>query len=165
MTKKTAKVVGGHARGRPTKYKAEYAEQARKLCLLGATDAEMAEFFQVQETTINNWKRDHPDFLESIKKGKVLADAQVADKLFNRAVGYDAPDTDIRVINQEIVQTDIIKHYPPDPVSAIFWLKNRQRDKWRDKPEAEDTQNNEPPPVQINVNVTDARKRDDDSDA
>jgi len=25
------------------------------------------------------------------------------------------------------------KHYPPDATSAIFWLKNRQRDKWRDK--------------------------------
>lgn len=165
MTKKTAKVVGGHARGRPTKYKAEYAEQARKLCLLGYTDIELADFFGVSEATVNNWKRDHTDFLESIKNGKHLADAQVVDKLFNRAIGYDAPDVDIRVVNQEIVQTPIIKHYPPDPVSAIFWLKNRQRGKWRDKPEVEDAQNNEPPPVKINVNVIDARKRDDDSNA
>lgn len=164
MTKKTVK-AGGHAGGRPTKYKAEYAEQARKLCLLGATDAEMAEFFEVRESTIHAWKKAHSEFSESIKKGKVLADAQVADKLFNRAIGYDAPDVDIRVVNQEIVQTPIIKHYPPDPTSGIFWLKNRQPKRWRDKPEAEDAQNNEPPPVQINVNVTDARKRDDESDS
>lgn len=30
---------------RPTKYKAEYAEQALKLCRLGATDVELANFF------------------------------------------------------------------------------------------------------------------------
>jgi hypothetical protein len=32
-------------RGRPTKYKEEYNEQAYKLCLLGATDKELADFF------------------------------------------------------------------------------------------------------------------------
>ncbi len=26
-----------------------------------------------------------------------------------------------------------IKHYPPDTTACIFWLKNRQRDKWRDR--------------------------------
>lgn len=24
------------------------------------------------------------------------------------------------------------KHYPPDPVSAIYWTKNRDRDRWKD---------------------------------
>lgn len=32
--------------GRPTKYRPEFAEQARKLCLLGATDKELADFFE-----------------------------------------------------------------------------------------------------------------------
>lgn len=26
-----------------------------------------------------------------------------------------------------------LKYYPPDTTAAIFWLKNRQKDKWRDK--------------------------------
>ena len=59
MAGKAAKSVSKQtARGRPTKYKAEYAEQARKLCLLGATDMEMADFFEVSEFTINKWKKD-----------------------------------------------------------------------------------------------------------
>ena len=50
--------------------KRAYAEQARKLCLLG-TDAELADFFEVSESTINNWKFDYPEFSESIKgKGR-----------------------------------------------------------------------------------------------
>ncbi|EKN4845806.1 terminase [Yersinia enterocolitica] len=123
--------------GRPTAYKDEYAEQARKLCLLGHTDAELAEFFEVSEQTINAWKKAQPDFLESIKKGKAFADSEVASKLFHRATGYEHPEDDIRAVEGAIVITPTIKRYPPDTAAAIFWLKNRQRDKWRDKQEVE----------------------------
>lgn len=118
---------------RPTKYKAEYATQAEKLCKLGATDEELADFFEVALSTVNKWKLDHAEFSESLKKGKTLADAEVASKLFHRATGYEHPDIDIRVIENQIVETPLIKHYPPDTTAAIFWLKNRQKDKWRDK--------------------------------
>lgn len=123
--------------GRPTLYKEEYAEQARKLCLLGSTDKELAEFFEVNEDTVHEWKKVHENFSESIKKGKAQADANVADRLYQRAMGYEHPEVDIRVVNQEIIQTPITKVYAPDPTAAIFWLKNRQRAKWRDKVETE----------------------------
>ncbi|HDR1425398.1 TPA: helix-turn-helix domain-containing protein, partial [Pasteurella multocida] len=97
------------------------------------TDKDIANFFEVSESTLNNWKNEYPEFLESIKKGKMLADANVAERLYKRALGYEAPDVDIRVIENKIVETPLIKHYPPDPTSAIFWLKNRQPEKWRDK--------------------------------
>lgn len=119
--------------GRPSKYKPEYADQARKLCLLGATDKELADFFEVAEDTINEWKRVHIEFSVSVKKGKDQADAEVADRLYQRALGFEHPEVDIRVVAGGIVQTPITKIYAPDPTAAIFWLKNRQKDKWRDK--------------------------------
>ena len=122
---------------RPTKYQEAYAEQARKLCLLGYTDADLADFFEVDESTINNWKKDYPEFLESIKKGKSVADGDVAEKLFHRAIGYEHPEDDIRVVEGSIVITPTVKHYPPDTTAAIFWLKNRQSKAWRDKQELE----------------------------
>lgn len=128
--------------GRPADYLTEYDLQAEKLCKLGATDKELADFFEVCEATINNWKLAHPSFVESIKKGKQLADAEVAEKLYKRATGYSHPDVDIKVIDGEIVQTDLTKHYPPDTIAAIFWLKNRQRKKWRDKIETGMTDSN-----------------------
>lgn len=157
MTKESRKV------GRPTKYKAEYAEQAYKLTMLGFIDAELAEFFEVDESTINNWKHGYPEFLESIKKGKSLADAEVASKLYHRAIGYSHDDEDIRAVNGEIVITPTKKHYPPDPTSGIFWLRNRQRGKWSNDPVADDTETIATP-VQIVVNVQDARKHDDQSE-
>jgi hypothetical protein len=123
--------------GQPTKYKPEYVEQAFKLCLLGATDNDLAKFFDVDVSTISNWKSSHSEFLEAIKSGKDEADANVAKSLYQRALGYSHPDLDLRVANGEIVETPIIKHYPPETTAAIFWLKNRQREKWRDKVEQE----------------------------
>lgn len=123
--------------GRPSLYKDEYREQARKLCLLGSTDVELADFFEVSEDTIHEWKKAHPEFSESVKKGKAQADADVADRLYQRAMGYEHAEVDIRVVDHQIVKTNITKIYAPDPTAAIFWLKNRQRAKWRDKMETE----------------------------
>ena len=129
------------SRGRPTSYKPEYATQALKLCRLGATDKELADFFGVHEDTITEWKRVHPEFSVSLKEGKTLADAEVADKLFKRATGYSHQAVKI-VANANTGQEHIVpytEHYPPDTTAAIFWLKNRQRDKWRDKVDTEIT--------------------------
>ena len=67
--------------GRPTAYREEYAEQARKLCLLGATNAELADFFDVTTQTINNWATRHKPFFDARKEGKDAADARVEQSL------------------------------------------------------------------------------------
>ncbi len=121
--------------GRPTKYKPEYSEQTYKLCLLGATDVELADFFNVAESTIHLWKIEHPDFSESIKRGKVQADATVAESLYKRANGYEHPEVDIKMYEGNIIMTDITKHYPPDTAACFIWLKNRRTADWRDKQE------------------------------
>lgn len=130
--------------GRPSAYKPEYADQARKLCLLGATDKKMADFFGVSEQTLNAWKTAHPEFLESITRGKEIADAEIAEALFHRAKGYSHPEDDIRTLSMgaagsEIVITPTIKHYPPDTQAASLWLRNRQPELWRDKVQQEVT--------------------------
>lgn len=116
-------------------YKKKYNVQARKLCLLGATDKSLADFFEVAESTINKWKLDHPTFSESIRKGKIVADANVADALYNRAIGYKHKDCHISNYLGEITVTKLTKHYPPDTAAAFIWLKNRSN--WKDKQEVE----------------------------
>lgn len=146
--------------GRPTDYKVEYNEQVIKLCKLGATDKELADFFDVTEQTINNWKTDFPDFFESLKKGKVIADAEVAEKLFKRATGYEYRETTFEKVGakeesvevgeegMENIENDVfkkkvvLKEMPPDTIAGIFWLKNRrgkvnsqEGQRWADKQE------------------------------
>jgi len=139
--------------GQPSKYREEYNEQAYRICLLyGATDKKLGEYFGVCERTINNWKENHPKFLQSVNDGKDIADAKVSESLYNRALGYSHEDTHISNYQGEIKITPTMKHYPPDATSAIFWLKNRQKDKWRDtKVVGGDPEN----PIELNVNPSD----------
>lgn len=131
--------------GRPSKYKPEYAEQAIKLCKLGATDKDLAEFFDVEEQTINNWKNDFPEFFESIKAAKDYRDQLVERRLFERATGYEVEAEELKVVSEgngmgsSVERVPVVKKFPPDVTAAIFWLKNRQPDKWRDKTEVDNT--------------------------
>lgn len=117
---------------RPTKFKAEYVAQAQKLCKLGATDQEIADFFEVEVRTIYRWKTENEKFCQALKVGKDEADDRVERSLFARANGYEHDEVDIRVVANAIVQTPIRKYYPPDTTAAIFWLKNRKAKDWRE---------------------------------
>lgn len=121
--------------GRPSSYKPEYAARAAELCVNGATEAELAAEFGVSITTLRNWKAVHGEFLASLKLNKEAADHRVEVSLYQRAMGYEHEEVDIRVINGELVQTPITKFYPPDTTAAIFWLKNRKSAEWRDRHE------------------------------
>lgn len=123
--------------GRPTKYKDEYSEQAYKLCLLGFTNEQLAQFFEVSIQTIDNWKNEYCDFFDAIKKGKEIADANTAVSLYKRANGYTHPETKLFTSRDEegklkIVEHTVIKYYPPDTGALAFWLKNRQPGIWRE---------------------------------
>lgn len=145
---------------RPTDYRQEYAEQARKLCLLGFTDKQLADFFDVNESTITRWKQKYPEFCTSIKKGKVVADAQVVDSLYNRALGMEVEEVEVRGDGDNEIRRVTKKHIPPDTTAQIFWLKNRQPELWRDKPTVENPAQ-EAVPVQIIVQTVDARANND----
>lgn len=120
--------------GRPTKYRAEYAVQAATLCrLFGATDDQLAVYFGVSEKTVNTWKEKHPEFLQSLKDSKPAADEQVEAALFRRALGYDHAAVKILVVDGEVRKVPYRERYAPDTTAAIFWLKNRKPEQWRDK--------------------------------
>ena len=124
------------SRGRKSEYREEYAEQALKLCLLGATDKEIAEFFSVSEQTLNSWKKKFPQFLESLKKGKEVIDRKVEKCLLKRALGYTYEEVRDKyegdILKERTVTT---REIPGDVAAQIFWLKNRKPDIWKDRPE------------------------------
>lgn len=136
---------------RPTKYNPDNNEQVVKLCRLGCTDIELADFFNVSEATVNNWKISESEFLESIKRGKEYSDAQIAQSLYHRAKGFIGKETKFFQKDGVVVeQRDVDVIYPPDTTAAIIWLKNRRPKNWRDKIETEfSTLDNQP--IQITI--------------
>ncbi|HRI77396.1 MAG TPA: helix-turn-helix domain-containing protein [Alphaproteobacteria bacterium] len=139
----------GKKRGRPSSYRAEYAKQVYKLALLGLIDREMSEFFEVSEQTFNAWKKDFPEFLESIRAGKMKADAEVAAKLHERACGAEWTEevafkvktteyADGRKVKEteEVKVVSVRRAAPPDTQALALWLHNRKAALWSKGPKA-----------------------------
>ena len=136
---------------RPSKYQETFNKQAYKLALLGAKDKELATFFEVDEATINRWKIDYPEFCESLKAGKEIADMKVSKSLYKRALGFKYDEVthervEVGEFNPQLgefvkvpaTKTKVVtKYIIPDTTAQIFWLKNRRSDIWRDKQEVQ----------------------------
>lgn len=123
--------------GRPANYQDGFPETVRRLCLLGLNDEEIARFFGVRVERIAEWDVAHPEFSLARACARDLADADVAARLYQRAMGYEHADTHVAVSQGVAIQTPITKVYPPDVEAARWWLKNRQPGRWRDRTEVE----------------------------
>src|SRR5262245_40093251 len=120
-------------RGRKPTWNDAYLEQAEKLAALGATDADIADFFGVSLRTFMTWKTTKPEFLHALKATKEVADKRVERRLYERAVGYSVLTEKIVVSRGKVIRVKTVEHYPPDTTACIFWLKNRDPDNWREK--------------------------------
>jgi len=124
--------------GRPSNYRPEYARQAVKLCELGATDIELAQFFETNTETLRQWKLKHPEFTAALRLGKDHSNDRVERSLYAKACGYTYESEKVFCSDGEVTRVAVTEHVPPDTTACIFWLKNRMPDVWRDRREAED---------------------------
>jgi hypothetical protein len=120
--------------GRPSLYQPEFAEQAFELCLAGATNQDLADTFEVGHSTIDNWLHKHPEFAQSVKRGRALADGRVAHGLYSRAIGYTYETTRVLLHQGELITVPHTVHKPPDVRACTFWLRNRRPQQWREGP-------------------------------
>lgn len=142
MSKTTKKEKPG--KGRPTKYNAILHNALAEICASkGMIDTEIAAKMQISETTLYNWKRDYPDFVKAISRGKEDSDSQVENALLKTALGfeYDAQKpmvvSDGKAEGSHVEIVDYKEHVAPVVHAQVFWLKNRRPDRWRDKQDIE----------------------------
>lgn len=110
----------------------------------GLTDEQIARNLGVSKHTLIKWKKNIPDFLDAIKKGKEVSDYELENALHKRAVGYYYEEE--TVTNKGDV-VKIKKYEHANSTSLIFALKNRLPHKYRDKVEQEISQKN----IEINI--------------
>lgn len=124
--------------GRPTDYRPEFVARCAELCAQGATDAELADEFEVSVRTLYSWRNRYPEFLQALKTNKELADERVERSLYERATGYERDSVKIFLAKDgSVVEAPFREHVPPDSTAMIFWLKNRKPVQWRDKVDLE----------------------------
>ena len=114
-----------------SKYQKDFPKEVQRMAEKGMTEKQIAKCLGISQQTFEDYKKQYPLFIESLKKGKRRPDEDVISALFMRAVGYSHPDVHISSYQGEVKITSIIKHYPPDTTAIIFWLCNRLSDKWR----------------------------------
>lgn len=100
----------------------------------GLTDEQIAHNMGICTNTLYNWKNAHIGILEALKKGKEVVDFEVENALLKRALGYTTEETRIEIMpdgSKKAVQ--VTREIAPDSTAAIFWLKNRKPDRWRNE--------------------------------
>lgn len=118
--------------GRPSKKDELNFDIARKLAEYGHTMEEIADIVGVDRSNLYEWMKDK-NFRDAIKKGREIADERVENAMYHRALGYSHQEEKIFQYEGQIIRAQTVKHYPPDPTSMIFWLKNRKPDVWKDR--------------------------------
>ena len=127
---------------RKPKYNPDFHDDWRgPLAAMGATNEEIAKAMGVSKRTIIRWSQEHESFGEALARGKGVSDAKVVRSLYQRAVGYEYEE-EKRIVEYDkegnikpVKVEKTKKHVPPDVGAQCFWLKNRQRSMWQDRPE------------------------------
>ncbi len=132
------KGVHNSKRGPKSQFHPTFVTTAYEQCLLGQSEAEIADIFGISQRQLITWKNQHPAFAKAFQRGGALADGKVAKALLKRAVGYSIKTEKLTYdgegcITQRIKSTT---HYPPEPAALSFYLFNRSRAKWSSKPTA-----------------------------
>ncbi len=113
------------------------------------TDKALAYLLDISESTLDKWKATYPEFKEAIYRGKHLADAEVASKMHERAVGTTVRKQKPVVLSggkDEPATVEIVdfeEEVPADVGAGFKWLALRQREHWHEK-----TEN-----INLNVNI------------
>lgn len=118
--------------GRPSKFDPKMIPMVEKLCKLGATDLEVADFFDVSYTTFKTWLHVYPDLLAVLKVAKEEANDRVKMSLYRKATGYSFDAVKIFMHEGKVIYAPYREHVPPDTTAMIFWSKNRMKDEFRD---------------------------------
>lgn len=139
---------GKNATGAP---EAEYNEKDNPrivyaACRMGATMEELSNLLGVSLSTVWKWRHEHEEFKNSIITGSdEFASRCIEVSLRERAEGYEYDEIKEEGIifttkthKGEKIEVPAIKRtvtrkkIAPDPLAIIFWLRNRQPERWKD---------------------------------
>jgi transcriptional regulator with XRE-family HTH domain len=135
--KTSIKELRGMAKGKYERWlKPEGLTLIRGWARDGLSNEQIAHNMGISRSTLDDWCKKYSDISDTIKKGKEVADYEVENALYKRALGYSYEEI-IKVPTgngkMKLLKT-VTREIPPDTTAQIFWLKNRKPDKWKNNP-------------------------------
>jgi cell fate (sporulation/competence/biofilm development) regulator YmcA (YheA/YmcA/DUF963 family) len=129
--------VGGRPKGTtgiPRRAKKDLInyKSIEKMYAFGMTDEQVSQLLNIRPETVVTWKRNSL-FNKAREQGLEYSNTAVKKALYERATGYRHLESDIKVIDKEIVETVIVKQYPPDVQAIKYWLNNKDPENWKDR--------------------------------
>ena len=134
--------------------KSKWSDIKEKLILVecwardGLTDEQISNNLGISTTTFYEYKKNYPEFSESLKRGKEIVDYEVENALLKRALGYEFEEKTYETRwdeNQgrfrEVLTKKVRKEVVPDTTAKIYWLNNRKPKQWRNKRNEEEGNN------------------------
>lgn len=119
--------------GRPTKFSDQLVNVVAHLAKEGKTKKEMADIIGVARSTFFLWIDSHEELSDALKDAESVANDMVELSLFRKACGFSYQETKLIPTDDGVIEKEVQRQHPPDTVAAIFWLKNRRPDRWRDR--------------------------------
>lgn len=98
----------------------------------GCTIEEITQKMGVDKRTFRSWRRKCPALEEALILSKEIANVQVINSLYQRAVGIEYDEITRELIEGEMRVTKIVtKFIPPDVKACLAFLYNRDSQNWR----------------------------------
>jgi hypothetical protein len=92
---------------RPSNYSPVILPVVRACATFGATREEIANYLGVSIRCFYSWQLEHEELKQALKRGAEASDERMEDSLYRSGLAGNV-------------------------TAMIFWLKNRQPDRWRD---------------------------------
>lgn len=112
--------------------------QLRKWAEAGLSYKQIATNMGVSLTSLVTWRKESPLIERALDIGRQQADIQVANALFQSAVGKTTIERRVEtntsvdgLVSTKEVVTE--REHKGETSAQIFWLKNRASDAWRDR--------------------------------
>lgn len=88
----------------------------------GLTDEQIAHNIGISRSTLNEWKKRHPDISDTLKRGKEVIDRQVENAMVKKALGYEFEEV-------TYVSVEMSREEYDERVDAAVDLFNQQNPK------------------------------------
>lgn len=141
-------------------FRLEYLEQAEKLVqIFGATEEQLALFFDVAVTTVKNWRSKYPGFDEVLEKAEDGRDGLVEHSLYRNCVGYEYTEEKVTKDGEVI---EVTRSVPANGALALKWLERRKPKEWERKPQLIEGGSVNAGLPNINIMINNIEAKDDD---